>query len=863
MLGDLPMVGRAGELAILRHLFERSCTGHPQVVILLGEAGGGKTRLAAEFLAWAHTQSADVLTGRAFAAEGSLPYAPLAEALRPCLERENAPEDLLGDPWLVELARLLPELRDRYPDLSDTAPDPQLAHARMLEAVTRLGLALATRRPVVLFLDDMQWTDAATRDVLQYAVRRWAEAGSRTLTVLALRLEDLGTEWELARWLGNLERAAPVTRTQLRPLAADDVVQMVELLADSAETEAAESRTELMRAFGQWLALHTYGNPATLIRQLDALLATKAVALHRRPAGTWALDVASVPQLPAAVGRQQHLDWGDAPDTAEFHGRARERASLSQWVLNEQCRLVAIIGIAGVGKTALAARFGRDVAGDFDIVFWRSLRNVPPVEEWLTDAIEALAALPGSLPAGVNARVALLVRLLRERRCLLFLDNVETVLAPGVREGRYRDEYAGYGQLLQEVGETAHRSCLVLTSRELPPEVGRQEGVQGAVHVLRLAGLGTDDSRVILRQRGLVGDDLAWQALVQHMGGNALALKMACETVAELYGGDIAAFIRDMTEPSGSVFAGIRLLLQSQLERLSELERALLYWLAIEREPTGLAQLWAELEPAVPRGDILEALDALRRRSLIERGPRGATFTLQPVILEYATDLLVTTVAGEIERGEPRLLLTHAILQATGKDYVRRSQERLIAAPLLERLVAASGSAAEAGRRLLDLLAHWRLQVPAEHSYGPGNVVNLVRLLRGDLRGVDVAGLAVRQAYLQEVDAQDVNLAGARLTESVLAEAFYYPTSVALSADGAYLAAGTSHGDVRVWRLADRTPVLAVQGHDSGVYGVAIGVDGRVVASVASMGRSSCGKSQPAESWLSSRDTGDHSGAWP
>ena len=84
---------------------------------MVGEAGIGKTRLAREWVAWAAAQGALVLSGQAFEMGGRLPYQPLVEALRPRLEAENAPEDLLEDLWLAELSRLLPELRVRYPDL--------------------------------------------------------------------------------------------------------------------------------------------------------------------------------------------------------------------------------------------------------------------------------------------------------------------------------------------------------------------------------------------------------------------------------------------------------------------------------------------------------------------------------------------------------------------------------------------------------------------------------------------------------------------------------------------------------------------------------------------------------------------------
>ncbi len=110
-------------------------------------------------------------------------------------------------------------------------------------------------------------------------------------------------------------------------------------------------------------------------------------------------------------------------------------------------------------------------------------------------------------------------------------------------------------------------------------------------------------------------------------------------------------------------------------------------------------------------------------------------------------------------------------------------------------------------------------------------MVNLLRLQRGDPRGLDLACLALRQAYLVGVEAQDASLAGAHLSEAVLAEAFNFPVCVALSGDGASLVAGTPAGEVWLWRVVDRTPLLAVQGHTSPVYGLALSGDGRLLAS--------------------------------
>src|SRR5207253_7900030 len=115
--------------------------GAAQAVVLVGEAGIGKTRLAHEFADWAAADGADVLRARALEVGGRVPYQPLVQALRARLERANAPEDVLSDVWLAELSRLLPELRDRYPDLPLPAADEATAQPRLFEAVARLGEA--------------------------------------------------------------------------------------------------------------------------------------------------------------------------------------------------------------------------------------------------------------------------------------------------------------------------------------------------------------------------------------------------------------------------------------------------------------------------------------------------------------------------------------------------------------------------------------------------------------------------------------------------------------------------------------------------------------------------------------------------
>jgi DNA-binding SARP family transcriptional activator len=286
----VPLLGRERELAAIRTAFEQARAGSNQVVLIEGEAGVGKSHLARSSLDWMGSRGVEVLVGRAFETGRGLPYGALVEALRGRLEHENAPEDLVDDVWLAELAMLLPELRTRYPDLPDAFRDERLQRVRLFEAVARLGQALAERGPFVLFIDDAQWADVDTRHVLSYSVRRWRHAGVPALVVLAVRSEDVGTRRGLARWLAGLEREAPVIRLPLGPLAAVDVIRWIGALTGAADDRPNVVGTNVS-VFGRWLAERTGGRPSYIVQMLRMLLDEGVLGLRPAAGDSWVLDV--------------------------------------------------------------------------------------------------------------------------------------------------------------------------------------------------------------------------------------------------------------------------------------------------------------------------------------------------------------------------------------------------------------------------------------------------------------------------------------------------------------------------------------------------------------------------------------------
>jgi hypothetical protein len=168
-------------------------------------------------------------------------------------------------------------------------------------------------------------------------------------------------------------------------------------------------------------------------------------------------------------------------------------------------------------------------------------------------------------------------------------------------------------------------------------------------------------------------------------------------------------------------------------------------WLAIMREPSTLDELLAVLVTPLPRAQVLEAIEALRRRSLVERGQKQGSFTLQSVVLEYVTARIIAEASDEIREGRPARLIEHGLELAHAREYVRQIQERLIVAPVLARLRSAYPQQATVEEQLLALLTQLTTWADYAQGYGPANLVALLRLQRGNLRGLDLSRLALRR----------------------------------------------------------------------------------------------------------------------
>jgi WD40 repeat protein len=515
---------------------------------------------------------------------------------------------------------------------------------------------------------------------------------------------------------------------------------------------------------------------------------------------------------------QNQTDWGEAPDVSLFFGRTTELMTLTQWILKDGCRLVALLGIGGIGKTMLGVKLAQGMGDNFDVVIWRSLRNAPTLETLLTEIMPIVSHQQETRP-----QLSLLLNYLRCSRCLLILDNLEAILQPK-KPGRLQDGYHDYGQLLRLVAETNHHSCVIVTSREKPLVIASRDGEGFPVRSLTLSGLQTE-ALALLTAKGLSGSLEAQQTLIDNYSGNPLALKIVATSIVDLFDGNIAEFLAQGT----FLFNGVRQLLEQQFDRLSPLEQTIMYWLAINREWTNIKQLQEDIVPSLSSRELLEGLEGLSWRNLLEK--QGSSYTQQPVVMEYVSDRLIETIIAELTNLDFNLFIHHALLKTTVKDYIRETQIRLLLTPIARKIQKHFRTAPALKQQILLILERLRQQANPLSNYGGGNLLNLCITLKLDISGFDFSRLSIWHAYLPQAKLHHVNFAYGDLTHAVFAETFGGVLAVDFSPDGKLLASGDTEGFIYLRDVATGQVVDMYHGHTSWVRGVAFSPDGQLLAS--------------------------------
>ena len=294
-LYEVPLLGREVERRILADWMSALHTPRPPMLLLAGEAGVGKSRLASEAADEAYRRGIAVLWGHHYELTAPLPYGGLVAALRTGLQL-GAPPPVLPI-WLSEVSRLLPELSALRPDLPPpVALPPDQERVRLWEGLVQYLLALAAARPHLIIIEDVQWIDAASLDLLQYLLPRLPGSGFRLLATA--RTDDLQDRADLLNVLDALESSRALERLAVRRLPPESVADPVCHALHLEETP---------RQFGQRLWQETEGNVYFALETLR--LWVEQGLVQRGPQGVLDLagsglgDQAADLPMPASVRR--------------------------------------------------------------------------------------------------------------------------------------------------------------------------------------------------------------------------------------------------------------------------------------------------------------------------------------------------------------------------------------------------------------------------------------------------------------------------------------------------------------------------------------------------------------------------------
>ncbi len=261
---NYPLVGRATEWSTLIDVYRTIRTsGH--LIILEGEAGIGKTRLAEEFLADAQAKGANVIAAQCYEGETQLAFGPIVAGLRVTLAREDAARRLedIPLPWLSETARLLPELLTLRPGLPSPLPLESLgAQSRFFEGLRQMLFTLCKgTKPGIIFFDDIQWADAATLDLLSYLVRRLNE--QPVCLIVTWRSKQVSYDSRLYQLQNEALRAHKATIVSLSRFDRASVRQLVQ--------SATPAGAPLSGSIVERLYQETEGLPFFLVEYLLAI----------------------------------------------------------------------------------------------------------------------------------------------------------------------------------------------------------------------------------------------------------------------------------------------------------------------------------------------------------------------------------------------------------------------------------------------------------------------------------------------------------------------------------------------------------------------------------------------------------------
>ncbi|MGD1716858.1 NB-ARC domain-containing protein [Dapis sp. BLCC M172] len=452
----------------------------------------------------------------------------------------------------------------------------------------------------------------------------WAD--QQVLTHTGKPLDDLqkailrGT-WEREKY-SDIANSYHCTEVHVKKVAS----QLWKTLSQSLDDGEQINKSNLRAMFDRWRV----SNLSVFSRHIGHI---GNVSVCRNPSQPPEITKQQQSDRSPSPNNKPRIDRSEAPDLEYSCDRHQELSTLKNFLLEKPTRLIAVLGMSGMGKTAIALQLLSEIEDKFDCIIWRSLRGVPTLETTLKSLIQFFSNTNTdqkhkNLKEG--EQLSLLIEYLRNNRCLIILDDLHQVLEKNRLVGHYQPGYENYRNLFQTIAELSHQSCLIFNSWELPLEIIDLKNKNAPITCLQLESLGKTANK-ILEKEDLLDQD-KWSELIKIYGGNPHWLKIAATVIKDSFGSRVREYLQ--YKP---LFLGeeLTVILKQHLSRLSELEKQILLQISSQKEPVSIS--WLRENSDRSNSDILNAIRSLGKRSLIEKieEQNSTLFTVKPIFKEY------------------------------------------------------------------------------------------------------------------------------------------------------------------------------------------------------------------------------------
>ncbi|MBD1997308.1 hypothetical protein H6G00_11825 [Leptolyngbya sp. FACHB-541] len=472
-------------------------------------------------------------------------------------------------------------------------------------------------------------------------------------------------------------------------------------------------------------------------------------------------------------------------------GRQRDLEELTTALFNGHY-IITICAPAGWGKTELCRHLLRRVRDTFEhVVLCHASEVLSPLK--LYGILSQ--RLNNNAPVGEGASIISgILRLLRQKKCLIVIEETEILYCSHTRAGIFREESRGYQELLSRLAEDfEQKSCVLWVSQEACSTFPTVTTVYN--HDLK--GISSTESQALvkrhLHQRELTGTEADWQQFTEFCGGSPKLLQTLAEPITQFYEGGIADFLAATSPKLGT---SATTALQKLVQRVSPVENTVLYWLMLQ--PSTYQELVHLSSEYTSERDLYGAWESLttNRRLLVREDKKS--YRLHPPAQTIAVaQQFVALIVGELKTAAPRLLHQYPLLQVTAPAYRQAWQHQHVLDPIAHEIQEVCR---EEQHLIYECLRQMLMRLKEDgsnsRSYAAGNILNIAGVLGLSMAETDFSNLPIRQADLRKVNLESASMQNCIFVGTIFPEGLVSPLTTALSPDGRTLAIGDAVGHV-------------------------------------------------------------------